>query len=357
MSNSNTKNNLNISTENRPNFHTFDSFMKKKHHPEKLLNEIDTLMKYKRKDKKKELSTENKDIQNYREPFCVSTTQDDECVLNKCKEINKNMKMDSSSDDNLQYAGYELRSDKIFRATRSMRIGGGAIWASGCALSLKHRFIYVHVLKSGGSTVKSFLRRALCFVDGDTKKDFLCGSDRVNMRGSNIIQAANCRKVIQDHPNFFTFSFVRNPFSRIYSSYSMAISKDYKKDVTPSFEEFLLHKRRKELSKLSPSHYVPQSAFLFDEGKCPVVDFIGKLENFEDDFNYVLNRINSEELFKHKETYGIKQTNIYGSEARIERLGGNLQNAYGKPSLVEAVVDQYPNDFINFGYDTKVVPK
>merc|ERR1711982_298790 len=104
-------------------------------------------------------------------------------------------------------------------------------------------------------------------------------------------------------------------------------------------------------SKLDPSHYLPQTGFLFQKPKCPVVDFIGKLENFEEDFTWVLNRINSTEMLKYKETHGIAQKNIYGSKAKIASLNGDLRNAYNnKSSMIKFVANAYPNDFINFGY-------
>lgn len=364
MSRSNTNNNLSPRSidVNRPSFHTFDSFIKEKRSSKKVFNEINALMQYDRRDSKESTKIDQ------RETYCASIDQKDKCILTKCGDISANKDIPPLSlqkDKILSFAGHPIKRDPKMKG-RKMFVGGRAVWASGCAVSEKHRFIYVHVLKSGGSTIKSFLRRALCFsltdttlTTGDTRGSFLCGQDQVNMKGSDILRAADCQTILKKHPDYFTFSFVRNPFSRMYSSYAMSISKDYKKDVIPSFEGFLMakHRARGKLSKLSPTHYIPQKLFLFTKGLCPVVDFIGKLENFQEDFGYVLDKINSTKIFKYKEIHGIDKKNTYGKNARVESLGGDLRNAYHKASLVEAVTSEYKDDFIAFGYDPKVVPK
>lgn len=86
---------------------------------------------------------------------------------------------------------------------------GDTGWASGCILSDEYRFVFIHVLKSGGTAVKKFI------------KDSLCGPDDPDCAYApkDLVRAEGCVKSIRDHQDYFHFSFVRNPFSRMFSAY------------------------------------------------------------------------------------------------------------------------------------------
>jgi len=95
---------------------------------------------------------------------------------------------------------------------------------------------------------------------------------------------------------YFKFTFVRNPWSRLVSEYNYRRSlgaKNYQK----SFRHFVLthfptpqdddHCQAKDFYR----HIVPQSQFLYDEkGKC-LVDFVGKFEHLQEDFNTVCQQL------------------------------------------------------------------
>lgn len=75
------------------------------------------------------------------------------CKMYSC--INKNgvFVETNSSDTNQGYAGHFVHKEENI-ATQIMRTPGGKSWASGCVVSPKYKFIYVHVLKSGGTATK-----------------------------------------------------------------------------------------------------------------------------------------------------------------------------------------------------------
>ena len=52
-------------------------------------------------------------------------------------------------------------------------------------------------------------------------KDSLCGPDDNDCEHApkTLVRAEGCIKSIRDHQDYFHFSFVRNPFSRMYSAY------------------------------------------------------------------------------------------------------------------------------------------
>ena len=313
-----------------------------------------------------------------RSTMCVSKPND-HCTLTPCTDH------DTATDYGfLQYETPTARG-------RRLVVSGSAKAGSGCALSVKYRFLYIHVLKSGGMSIKAFLKNALC---GTTVQPCPMGHD--------VLQIVDCASAIQKHSNdYFVFSFVRNPFSRLYSGYSMADSmrsrgpamttwKHYQKPEF-TFSDFVMGStmKRRMMSFTSPSHYLPQVSFLFDkESNCPVVDFIGRLERFQEDLQLVVSKIASPELQSYYNTVinnanqqqqhdgGGNAINVnnnttpsaqqnlllhesntaYGKRKREHDLGGSLSNAFSTPELIEAAAKEFARDFRLLGYDPTVVP-
>ena len=378
---------------------------------------------------------------------------------------------------------YRPNNNSTIRGT-PMQLSGHAKSGSGCALSHQYQFLYVHVLKSGGMTLKGFLKQGLC--DGSTQMP--CRGDEESQR----LQIVDCGRAIREHPHYFVWSFVRNPFSRMYSAYAMALNyrnrpsqkrrmqttghgrgqslhsydrlgDDHNNTMLPEFDfatfvmadklgprhhsgyakyhgshnakmrhrqllgttgsnhhsitttmvatnnspnmEQLMgdfwanatdgHQRLppKKRNKLSPDmrarksmthmdlvHCQPQTKFLFDANDCPVFDFVGHLESFEDDLRHlVTNLLGSPELQKHfKSIYGnntaeglpltIKDNSMkakstsFGTKQKQATLGGNLQIAYQSAAtqghdIQQAVANEFARDFRLLGYDPSVVPR
>jgi len=242
-----------------------------------------------------------------------------------------------------------LLRDNNIRGT-PMILSGKARAGSGCAVSRKHKFIYIHVLKSGGMTLKAFFKKALC--DGSTEMPCQNGRD--------MLDIVDCRAALQQYPDFFVFSFVRNPYARLYSGYSMATlygNEDAQQEQHSSqisFEQFALRPRiRDSMSPVSASHYVPQSVFLMDRHECPVYDFVGRLEHLEEDLLQVLHLIGAPELLQafQKGMLQHEQSTAYGS-----RMHQDLQQAYANDQVKKAVMHEYARDFESFGYDKMTVP-
>ena len=106
------------------------------------------------------------------------------------------------------YRGLILRRENDVRLRGMIKPGVGK--GAECYISMKYEFIFIHVLKSGGSSMKGFLRYGLCGGDDLSK----C---------SNILRPINCRVAIRDYSSFFTFTIIRNPFDRAFSIYSHAL--------------------------------------------------------------------------------------------------------------------------------------
>lgn len=289
-----------------------------------------------------------KDHQPDLNDLCVTRRQfSKQCYLEPCKGSSK------AKDTNMAYTGINFRRSKsIVKGEMGSYMGIGQGPTSGCVISHRYKFIYLHVLKSGGSYIKNFLKVGLC---GDDSPSCLAGEHMFSTKLS-------CAEMVKQFPDYFTWSMVRNPFSRMYSAYSML--KGNPRDESSKkikFSSFVLTPELREfVSVMSSTHYAPQHQFLFDNNECPNFDFLGRLENIEQDMKFILQRIGSGELrdlFESSNHSINKGSNTWGSDSIKQELGGDLRVAYEKETMIKKVADEFAKDFRLLGYDDQVVPQ
>jgi len=139
----------------------------------------------------------------------------------------------------------------------------------------RHNCLFIHIPKTAGTSVLAAL-----------------GKRRVHYRQHFpwfVYRAANRRYFDQA----FKFSFVRNPFDRLYSAYEylkaggaggghdQAVGEVIRK--YQGFDDFIFRALH-EGELLSNLHFLPQSTFIVDLCGQVVVDFVGKQETLDDDF-------------------------------------------------------------------------
>ena len=275
---------------------------------------------------------------------CVSrNVETNACQLHRCGSGDDGKNDNKSQLDEYGFVVHEHNNTR----GQSPVTAGWALAGSGCAISHRYKFLYIHVLKSGGMTIKTLLKRGLCGGVTQTCAD---------------LQIVDCDTAVEDYRNYFVFSFVRNPFSRIYSAYSMAASMQRPNWRSASFEDFVTMSRgqRRNASKTAPAHYEPQVNFLMDYSNCPVFDFLGRLERFREDMQIILNQIQSPDLQAYFTSTGGKDLRenctSFGERKKQSELGGNLRNAYQSQATVDAVAQEFESDFTLLGYDPTRVP-
>lgn len=152
-------------------------------------------------------------------------------------------------------------------------------------INCKNKFIFIHIPKTAGSSIKSQLISA-GFYNSFNKKDI----NALNMHEHPSIE--DCKNVLTplEYKNFFKFTCVRNPWDLNISLFfyvKSQISHWLFRDAQNGFLNFL--KKREQ-----------SGALHFNQIKINnniEVDFVMRFENLQSDFNLVCDKIN---IARHK---------------------------------------------------------
>lgn len=151
----------------------------------------------------------------------------------------------------------------------------------------KYKTIFFHIPKTGGNSIyKSLFNKEVWGHRDVFYYRFVFGKKKFN--------------------EYFKFCLVRNPYDRVYSAYCFLKKGGMNKNDQlfnsnylshyDSFEDFVKNGlSKKEI--INWVHFKPQCSFIKDKKGKIVVDFVGKLENIESDFNrlkHILNKENAE---------------------------------------------------------------
>jgi hypothetical protein len=139
---------------------------------------------------------------------------------------------------------------------------------------------------------------------------------------------------------YFKFCFVRNPYDRLVSSYFYIKNKNdhytpLLEDCT-TFSDFVIalsDKNKREVFMNIP-HFLPQTSFLIVDNNKLELDFIGRFENINHDFNVVSNKLN------------IDQELIHSNKSKH-----NYYLDYYDSKLLKIVNEVYADDFRYLPYD------
>ena len=129
--------------------------------------------------------------------------------------------------------------------------------------------------------------------------------------------------------------------------YQMAASPAFLTGKQVSFAEWVMNKSALS-TRVMKMHWLPQTHFLFTKNLCPVVDFIGRLENFHQDVMTILHRINNHNLtqFFLEGNFVVQNASpdIKEKEKDFEKITGRVE---------EEIYHGYKDDFELLGYTRK----
>ena len=217
-------------------------------------------------------------------------------------------------------------------------------------ISLRHKYVYVETAKVGCSTIKDTLQRLELDYPEMLRDDF---EDIHRRKYSPLIspsQTCGLDRLLQN-PDFFIFCFVRNPYTRLLSVYLDKIVRGLPEKgeiliamgLDPShlsreisFQEFVDVVCEQSLSQMNP-HWRVQYYQTFQDFIS--YDFIGRLENFQNDCSYVFSKI--------REDYA----DYYRSEVRHSTNSSSLLSQFYSTDIKEKAFAKFQIDFEYFGYD------
>lgn len=174
-------------------------------------------------------------------------------------------------------------------------------------LSNQLKFLFVHIAKTGGTSVRAALKRS-CWKDPYRIPSYLC--DRIShLCGHRIAAklprhaaAVGAKEMITpaQFNALFKFTFVRNPWDRHVSAYhhflrdQESLLDELRISSFDDFTEWLLVDGKSYLGRkhvLVAATRRSQAEHIMDVDGKMLVDFIGRYERLSDDFDKVCRRI------------------------------------------------------------------
>jgi hypothetical protein len=216
-------------------------------------------------------------------------------------------------------------------------------------ISHKHKYIFIHIPKCGGTSVelallknegvdfKNYEKDDLKFLPKISQQEYRIGYDYygVTTQHRMIDQYNDSRE-----KKYFTFTFVRNPWERYLSEYfytkkingTKYCNGDEFSRLFPTFKHFVMDNGEK---CIWDSHRLSQIDFILNSNKNKLVNFVGRCENMQYDFDYICGRL---KIPKIKLPYRNPTKHTHYTE-------------YYDEETKEIVAKQFAEDIDYFGYE------
>lgn len=218
--------------------------------------------------------------------------------------------------------------------------------------------LFVHIPKAAGQSVEQFFmdRVGLDWDSDEDRRKFLMYRNRDRSRGTERLahlaaaEYVDCGYIGQaEFDRLYKFTFVRNPWARILSEYRYRNYFHHR-----SFREFVLRRMPSPGWDDDYRHVMPQYDMLHKDGRL-LVDFVGRFENLQADFDRVCGQLGIEDSrLPHRN----KSAKVSRDLKRKVRNWLFLNGENGKHRLAEyyddetreAVAEYYRKDIETFGY-------
>ncbi|WP_006786978.1 sulfotransferase family 2 domain-containing protein [Thiorhodospira sibirica] len=212
-------------------------------------------------------------------------------------------------------------------------------------LSLKHQFLFVHIAKTGGTSVRAALTRyryqGPCGVPMwlANKLDQLC-RHRIATKFPRHAKAIAAQEMLpaEVYRKLYKFVFVRNPWDLQVSSYHH-LQREHPHLLTHihSFSDFIRYKfdPQRPWNYLLDTSLERQRDYLVDLQGNVIVDYIGHYENLQADFGHICTHI------------GLKPVDLPHKRKATSRQD---YRRYYDDESAERVAQHYAQDIALFGY-------
>tara|TARA_Y100000589_G_C27180307_1_gene640462 strand:- start:222 stop:992 length:771 start_codon:yes stop_codon:yes gene_type:complete len=248
-------------------------------------------------------------------------------------------------------------------------------------ISDKKKYIFIHIPKTGGMTIKETIKSQDKDIKNMEKIKLKYNINNYFYISREYHYTYNELKnyLQNDFNNYFKFAFVRNPYDRLYSAIEYIKKKNLLCDFPFNIQNFfiifytilifLLVIKRKYLLlailpffkiyillikvKFKDFNYIVKNYFKYIYKYIPFsfrpqyeyiensnIDFIGRMENFDNDFKFILNKFNYK--------IDIKNTNI-SNKNNSNKNSSKYINKFNKETI-DFVNKFYDKDFKEFNY-------
>jgi hypothetical protein len=245
-------------------------------------------------------------------------------------------------------------------------------------INLKQNFIFCHNEKTAGTSMSMELRQLPdnYYVNSDLFEVIEQGERQVELQRFTWhtgihYRNMHCRmrmyQCMMDLSKFWSFGFVRNPLQRYVSLYLQQI-KDFTDvpeipnpyrilEIPPEQFKLKIDERNSKFLNVPEGEYVfsfdffmrtyipgngnTQTNQLCDENKKPLVDFVGRYENINHDWEIVCDKLN----IPHR---SLLKTNLTGG-----KISDDVVQKFFNKDLKEFVYDHYNDEFEVFGYEKR----
>lgn len=156
----------------------------------------------------------------------------------------------------------------------------------------KYKCIYIHIPKTAGKSIQHVFTRQLGLRSKDGS-ELLVGMNDDPALGPPVLSHLKASEYVrhgylsqEQFDSYFKFSFVRNPWDRIVSEYKF---RGYPRKT--DFKTYLLNHLPEPGWTDRYIHTIPQYEFLYDASGNLLVDYLGKFERLEKDFDEICHKI------------------------------------------------------------------
>ena len=218
--------------------------------------------------------------------------------------------------------------------------------------------LFVHIPKTGGQSIEQFFMNLL-HLDWDKDRTTLHlqrNDDKAHgtekLAHLSAAEYVDCGYVSrQEFSEFFKFSFVRNPWSRILSEYRY---RNYFHHL--SFRDFVLNKMPKPGWNDKHRHVMPQYDMLYDQQGNLLVDFVGRFETLQQDFDRVCEHLGiTDSLLPHRNRSDKKSRDLKRKIRNYLFMNGENQRRgvteFYDDETRAAVAEYYSRDITTFGFE------
>ena len=239
-----------------------------------------------------------------------------------------------------------------------------------CSINHELKAIFIHIPKNGGCFIENILCKYYGFeLDYIIKPDnygFDENEDTISLsiQKKGVLHYYMNSKYINEKyemtpekwKTYYKFTFVRNPYTKIISSYEFLRNEFFKDNTNnkwfPTFQEFLKiqtdsieHDFYKQSHKMYYRHYyhtfIRQNEHLLNNDNKINIDFIGSFENLNEDLIKILKKIGVNQ---------IKHINKIEQNIKINISVKKDIDFYYDDKILDFVNNYFKDDFIIFQY-------